>query len=107
MIDKFEVNALLDFYEPLLTEKQKHIVNDYFREDYSLQEIAENEGVSRAAIHDTIKRVTEELESYECKLHLYTNYKKRNEIYKKIQKVGNDDIKKLVEECYDIESNEG
>lgn len=106
MRNKLEVNRLLDFYEALLTEKQKHIMSDYFREDYSLQEIAENEGISRAAVHDTIKRASEELAAYEDKLHLVQQFLRRDEIYQKIAKEGNNTVKKLIEQCYDIEDNE-
>ena len=43
MMDKSEhYNNLLDFYENLLTEKQKLVAHMYFREDYSLSEIAEH-----------------------------------------------------------------
>ena len=56
-MDKFEMNELLDFYGGLLTENQQKISNDYFREDYSYQEIAENMSISRTAVYDTIKRV--------------------------------------------------
>lgn len=105
MLNKLEINELYDFYEPLLTDKQKHIMNDYFREDYSLQEIADNENISKAAVHDLIKRVTLELENYENKLHLCKQYKKRIAIYKEISSISNDDINHLIEQCYDIEEN--
>ena len=42
MIDKTErINHLMDFYAPLLTEKQLEVLEYAFREDYSLSEIAE------------------------------------------------------------------
>ena len=43
MIDQMErMNALLDAYEQLLTEKQREILNLYYKEDLSFSEIAEN-----------------------------------------------------------------
>ncbi len=84
-MDKFLVNELLDFYGGLLTENQQKICNDYFREDYSYQEIAENNKVSRTAVYDTIKRVKQELETYESILKCNESFKKRQSIYDKIR----------------------
>ena len=56
MDDRIRMNLCLDFYEELLTGKQQRICDYYFRNDLSLQEIAEMENVSRAAVHDMIKR---------------------------------------------------
>ena len=43
---------LYDFYGELLTEHQKQIYESYVYENLSLSEIAEEEGVSRQAVHD-------------------------------------------------------
>ena len=55
MLDKIQMNTLLDFYGGLLTPKQQEICRFYYREDLSLTEIAELQQVSRAAVHDSIK----------------------------------------------------
>lgn len=52
----------------------------YYREDYSLSEIAQNTDVSRQAVYDTIKRTEQLLEMYEKKLQLYKKFTERNEI---------------------------
>ena len=41
------INALFEFYEPLLTQKQMEYLAQYYRDDFSLGEIAENYNVSR------------------------------------------------------------
>ena len=50
------INALFDFYEELLTNKQMQYIGSYYRDDYSLGEIAENFDVSRQAVYDNIKK---------------------------------------------------
>ncbi|WP_281164872.1 putative DNA-binding protein [Liquorilactobacillus sicerae] len=72
------VNGLLDFYEPLLTEKQIVYIVLYYRDDLSLGEIAENYHVSRQAVYDNIKRTELILEKYEEKLHLFQQYQSLN-----------------------------
>ena len=70
------VNALLEFYQPLLTHKQEEYIELYYADDYSLGEIAENFAVSRQAVYDNIKRTEKILEEYESKLHLYADFLK-------------------------------
>ena len=70
------INALFEFYEPLLTKKQMEYLAQYYRDDFSLGEIAENYNVSRQAVYDNIKRTEKILEEYESKLHLYADFLK-------------------------------
>lgn len=74
------MNMLLDFYEELLTEKQRTILNFYYRDDFSLGEIAAEFGISRQAVYDNIKRAQQALESYERKLCLLTRYERTKQL---------------------------
>ena len=53
---------LLDFYGPLLTEKQREYFDLHYNSDYSLTEIAEDSGVSRQAVWDNITRARRTIE---------------------------------------------
>jgi len=69
-----KMTLMFDFYGPLLTEKQQKFVDLYYGDDYSLGEIAENFGVSRQAVHDTLKRAESVLANYENKLGLIEKF---------------------------------
>ena len=71
------MNFLYDFYYALLTEKQQEYMALYYRDDYSLVEIAELSNVSRQAVYDNIRRTEQSLEMYEEKLKLYEKFKER------------------------------
>lgn len=71
------MNFLYDFYHALLTEKQQEYMALYYRDDYSLVEIAELSNVSRQAVYDNIRRTEQSLEMYEEKLKLYEKFKER------------------------------
>lgn len=79
------ISTLYDYYGELLTDKQKIYFESYYFDNLSLQEIAENENVSRNAVSKTLMAITEKLNYYEDKLHLYENSKKINELIKDIK----------------------
>ena len=62
--------ALFDRYGALLTDHQREVLDLYLKSDWSLAEIAANQGTSRAAVHDIVRRSTRSLEEYERRLGL-------------------------------------
>ena len=48
-------SVLLDYYGPVLSEKQRAILTEYYDQDLSLAEIAENYGITRQGVRDAIK----------------------------------------------------
>ena len=70
-----------------------------------LQEIAEMSGVSRSAVHDTIRRCEKELQTYEDKLHLSASYQKRLKLYGQIRARGDNEISRLLDLCIDTEND--
>ncbi|NLP44695.1 MAG: YlxM family DNA-binding protein, partial [Peptococcaceae bacterium] len=70
---------LYDFYGPLLTSKQAKVWDLYYQQDFSLSEIADQQGISRQAVHDLLKRTEKILESYEQRLGLVARFLKERE----------------------------
>lgn len=68
MDKKVEVSILCQIYGKLLTEKQFDYINDYYNNDLSLSEIAENYNITRQAARDNIKKGESKLFEYEEKL---------------------------------------
>lgn len=68
--EKLFISRYNDFYGCLLTEHQCEMIRLYYDCDISLFEIAEQFGVSRQAVRDTIKRAEQLLVGYEQKLKL-------------------------------------
>ena len=63
-----KISMLLDTYGKLLTEKQYKLLDDYYNNDLSLSEIAENEEITRQAVRDNLKKGENNLFEYEEKL---------------------------------------
>ena len=74
------MNFLYDFYQSLLTPKQRSYMSLYYLDDFSLGEIAEEYDVSRQAVYDNIKRTEAMLEEYEEKLLLFHKFQERSKI---------------------------
>ena len=70
MAKNMEITLLFDFYGDMLTEKQRDMIELYYDNDLSLAEIAENEGITRQGVRDSIKRGEQTLFEMEEKFHL-------------------------------------
>ena len=64
-MDKIYLNEIYIYYKELFTDKQQMYFEDYYMNDLSLSEIAENYGISRNAVHNQLKIVEEKLLYYE------------------------------------------
>lgn len=54
--ENLEISFLLDFYGDVLTERQREVMEQYYNDDLSLAEIADNFGITRQGVRDSIKR---------------------------------------------------
>ena len=85
---------LYDFYSSLFSDKQKEYFEDYYFNNLSLAEISENIGISRNAVHKSIKLIEKKLLFYEDKLSLYDKNVRLNSI---IEKIDDKNIKEELE----------
>lgn len=94
MEEKVKISMLLQTYGKLLTEKQYEFLNDYYNNDLSLSEIAENMQITRQAVRDNIKKGENKLFEYEEKLGIMKNTMRQEEkiaiILSEITKIEND-----------------
>lgn len=68
MEKNIEMSMLCQTYGKLLTKKQYDVLNDYYNNDLSLSEIAENLEITRQAVRDNLKKGENKLLEYEKKL---------------------------------------
>ena len=85
MEERVLISLLLDFYGPLLTDKQRMSLQLHHEDDMSLGEIAEELGVSRQAVHDNLQRARHILNDYESKLHLVAQYEARKQVISELK----------------------
>ena len=65
-----QLAELIDVYAELLSERQQRLLDLYYNQDLSLGEIAEDVGISRQGVRDSLKKAERELVFLESKLHL-------------------------------------
>lgn len=75
MAKNLEISLLLDFYGEMLTEKQREVIEFYYNDDLSLSEIADNEGITRQGVRDSIKRAEFQLLEMEARLGLAKRFR--------------------------------
>lgn len=65
-----QLAELIDVYAELLTDRQQRLLDLYYNQDLSLGEIADDVGISRQGVRDSLKKAERELYFFESKLHL-------------------------------------
>lgn len=68
------IGYLLDFYGDILPERRRDIMEFYYNDDLSLSEIAEQMGITRQAVRETVKKTETDLLFYEEKLGLLRRF---------------------------------
>ncbi len=66
--DRAYISRLIDIYGKALSARQRDVVDLYYNEDLSLAEIAENCGITRQGVRDSIRHGVEALLSLEGSL---------------------------------------
>lgn len=70
-----EQGLLYDFYGQLLTAHQQKIYEQAVYDNLSYNEIAEEEGISRQAVHDLVRRTTALMQKYEKRLGMIRRFR--------------------------------
>ena len=99
-LDREKNSLLLDYYGVLLTRHQQDILDEYFNEDLSMNEIADNLQISKSAVQDLIKRSLTQLNEFGKKLKLIARDQKLNNILEEMKK---QDDKKITDFANKIE----
>ncbi|MCI8443841.1 MAG: putative DNA-binding protein [Clostridia bacterium] len=100
MEEKVKISMLCEFYGKLLTEKQLEFIDDYYNNDLSLSEIAQNNNITRQAVRDIIKKGEKKLFEYEEKLmfmkRTLNQEKKIEKALSELTKIQKDDSDKQI-----------
>ena len=84
---------IFNIYKGLLSKNIQEIFSYYFEDNLTLQEIAENLGVSKSYVGNVIKMSEKKLDDLESNLHIYENSQKLNVA---LEKDSIDEIKKII-----------
>ena len=79
-----KISILCEIYGKLLTEKQLEILTDYYNNDLSLSEIAENNHITRQAVSDIIKKGENKLFDLEEKLLIMEKMMKQEKLLQEV-----------------------
>lgn len=92
-------NKLLALYKSLLSKTQQEILDEYYCVNLSISEIAEERGVSRAAVEDAIKKGSNKLLEYEKSLQFLKKQENIGVLLRKLkEKCSDKEIIKIIEE---------
>ena len=83
--DALTLSLLFDYYGDLLTDKQKICFDLYCNQDFSLSEIAEQTGVTRQGVHDSLNRAEAVLCELEEKLGCVARFRTRQQALRRVE----------------------
>ena len=95
MKEREKILAIYETYKELLSERERDYFENYYYEDYNLQEIADNYEVSKSYVGKYIGEITDKLEKYENALKVVDKFDK---IRKIIEEEENPVLKFKIEE---------
>ena len=100
MEQNVKISMLNQIYGKLLTQKQCEMIENYYNNDLSLSEIAQNNDITRQAVRDILKKGEKKLFAYEEKLKIMEKVlkqeKKIKQIVEQIEKIQNKETKEKV-----------
>ncbi len=95
------ISMLCQIYGKMLTKKQYEMINNYYNNDLSLSEIAENNNITRQAVRDIIKKGENKLFELEEKLAFMEKTLKQEkqlqQILEELRKIENTSSDKKIE----------
>ena len=74
MEETLYLTNLYEYYKELLTDRERKYFEDYYYDNLTMEEIADENDISKNAVSKTIKEVKNKLFDYESKLKLQANY---------------------------------
>ena len=87
MAKNLEISYLLDFYGEVLTEKQRDVMEQYYNDDLSLAEIADNFGITRQGARDAIKHGGNTLLELEHKVGFAARYRRVQQTLEELEQL--------------------
>lgn len=83
--ERLELSMLYDFYGALLKENQCRMFEASVLDDFNFSEIAQDEGITRQGVYDTVKRAVKQLKGYEEKLGLVAKFEEQKKLVKRLR----------------------
>ena len=87
MEKNIEVSLLLDFYGELLKPSVRETIDLYYNDDLSLAEVADQCGITRQGVRDSVKRGEAQLFAFEQKLGLMRRFREVDDGLSKISEL--------------------
>ena len=74
MKEREYILSLYEIYKELLSDRERDYFENYYYEDYNLQEIADNYEVSKSYVGKYINEIEDKLKKYESALKLHDKF---------------------------------